>query len=77
MVRKGASTLESYSALVIYSMDDGRWYYASPEIKPVTTMEPVVNYTWMRAIFDSFSGGMYVPVPLSTGGGKSVIYYSY
>ena len=77
MVRKGASTLESYSALVIYSMDDDRWYYVSPEIKPVTAMEPAVNYTWMRAIFDSYSGGMYVPVPLSTGGGQSVIYYSY
>jgi hypothetical protein len=77
MVRKGVSTLESYSALVIYSMDDDRWYYASPEIKPVTAMEPVVNYTWMRAIFDPFNGGMYIPVPLSTGGGKSVIYNSY
>jgi hypothetical protein len=77
MVRKGASTLESYSALVIYSMDDDRWYYASPEIKPVTVMEPAVNYTWMRAVFESSGGGMYVPVPLATGGGKSVIYYSY
>jgi hypothetical protein len=77
MVRKGASTLESYSVLVIYSMDNDRWYYASPEIKPIMVTEPAVNYIWMRAIFDSFNGGMYIPVPLSTGGGQSVIYYSY
>jgi hypothetical protein len=58
-------------------MDNDRWYYASPEIKPIMVTEPAVNYIWMRAIFDSFNGGMYIPVPLSTGGGQSVIYYSY
>ena len=77
MVRKGASSLESYSVLVIYSLDDDRWYYASPEIKPVMGTEPAVNYIWMRAIFDPFSGGMYIPVPLSTGGGKCVLYHSF
>jgi|WetSurMetagenome_2_1015567.scaffolds.fasta_scaffold17571_2 hypothetical protein len=77
MVRKGASTLESYSVLVIYSAADDRWYYASPEIKPIMVTEPSVNYMWMRAIFDSESGGMYIPVPLSTSGGKSALYHSY
>ncbi|MFA4948474.1 MAG: hypothetical protein WC674_08220, partial [Candidatus Krumholzibacteriia bacterium] len=77
MVRKGASAVESYSVLVIYSIDNDRWYYASPEIKPVMGTEPAVNYIWMRAIFDSYTGGMYVPVPLSEGTGKSVLYYSY
>jgi hypothetical protein len=77
MVRKGASTVESYCVLVIYSVDVDRWYYASPEIKPVMGMEPVVNYTWMRAAFDPVTGGMYIPVPLSEGGGKSVLYHSY
>jgi hypothetical protein len=77
MVRKGASSLESFCVLVIYSVDADRWYYASPEIKPVMGMEPVVNYIWMRAIFDPSTGGMYIPVPLSEGGGKSVIYHSY
>ncbi len=77
MVRKGASSLESYSVLVIYSADDDRWYYASPEIKPVMGTEPLVKYTWMRAVFDPFTGSMYVPVPLSTAGGRSVLYRSY
>ncbi len=77
MVRKGASAVESYSVLVLYSLNDDRWYYASPEIKPVTASEPTVNYLWMRAVFDPIAGGMYVPVPLSTAGGKSVIYRSY
>jgi len=39
--------------------------------------EPLVKYTWMRAVFDPFTGSMYVPVPLSTAGGKSVLYRSY
>ena len=77
MVRKGASSIESFSVIVIYSMTDDRWYYASPEIKPVTSTEPAVNYIWMRAIFDPVTGDVYVPVPLSEGGGKSVIYRSY
>ncbi len=77
MVRKGASSVESYAVLVIYSLDDDRWYYASPEIKPVMSMEPDVNYRWLRAVFNSITGEMYVPVPLSTGGGRSVIYRSY
>ncbi|MCX5754273.1 MAG: hypothetical protein NTW97_11660 [Candidatus Krumholzibacteria bacterium] len=77
MVRKGASPVESYSVLVIYSWDDDRWYYASPEIKPVMGTEPEVSYIWMRAIFDPFNGGMYVPVPLSEAGGKSVLYHSF
>jgi hypothetical protein len=77
MVRKGASTIESFATLVIYSMDDDRWYYAAPEIKPVMAMEPEVNYRWLRAVFNPYNGDMYVPVPLSTGGGKSVIYRSY
>lgn len=77
MVRKGASTLESYAVLVIYSMDNNRWYYASPEIKPVMSTEPAVNYIWMRSVFDSITGAMYIPVPLSTGGGMSALYKSY
>jgi hypothetical protein len=39
--------------------------------------EPTVKYTWMRAAFDAFDGSMYIPVPLSTGGGKTVLYRSY
>jgi hypothetical protein len=77
MVRKGSSTEESFAALIIYSLDDGRWYYASPEIKPVSTTEPTVNYRWLRAVFNPLNGGMYVPVPVSTSGGQSLLYYSY
>jgi PKD repeat protein len=77
MVRKGASTVESYAALVIYSMDDDRWYYASPEIKPVMSMETEVSYLWKRALFNLMSDELFVPVFLSTGGGEAVIYRSY
>jgi hypothetical protein len=40
-------------------------------------MEPEVSYLWKRAAFNPFGGDLYVPVPLSTGGGKAVIYRSY
>jgi hypothetical protein len=77
MVRKGSSTEESFAALVIYSLNDDRWYFASPEIKPVSATEPTVNYRWWRAVFNPLDGGMYVPVPVSTSGGKSLLYHSY
>jgi hypothetical protein len=74
-VRKGSSTVESFSALVIYSVDNHRWYYATPQIKPAMTTEPSVDYRWWRVIFDS-EGGMYAPVPLSTGGGSVALYHT-
>ncbi|MGD1049253.1 MAG: hypothetical protein ABR899_10945, partial [Candidatus Krumholzibacteriaceae bacterium] len=75
LVRKGSSSVESFSALVIYSVDNHRWYYATPEIKPIMSTEPTVDYRWWRALFDS-GGGMYAPVPLSTGSGGVVLYYT-
>lgn len=75
LARKGSSTVESFSALVIYSVDNHRWYYATPQIKPAMTTEPTVDYRWWRAIFDS-EGGMYAPVPISTRGGSVVLYYT-
>jgi hypothetical protein len=78
VVRKGASPTESFSALVIYSVNDHRWYYATPQIKPAMTTEPTVDYRWWRAIFEAESqSGMYAPVPLSTGGGSVVLYYTH
>ena len=74
-VRKGASPTESFSALVIYSTADHRWYYATPQIRPAMSTEPTVDYRWWRAIFDS-EGGMYAPVPVSTGGGSVGLYYT-
>jgi hypothetical protein len=77
ILRKGSAPLETFSALVIYLVNEDRWYYASGQIRPAMLNEPSVNYTWMRAIFDPSSDSMYMPVPLSTGGGKIVLYRSY
>jgi hypothetical protein len=76
VVRKGSSSAESFSALVIYSLADKIWCYASPMIQPIMGTEPSVSYPWMRVIFDS-SGGMYAPVPISGSGGSVKLYYSY
>ena len=77
ILRKGSAPLETFSALAIYSVNEDRWYYASGQIRPAMLNEPSVNYTWMRAVFDPSSDSMYMPVPLSTGGGKIVLYRSY
>ena len=77
MLRKGSAPIESFSALVIYLVSEDRWYYASGQIRPAMLNEPSVNYTWMRGLFDPLSDSMYMPVPLSTGGGKIVLYRSY
>ena len=80
MVRKGISTAESFSALVLYSRTNKRWYFASPRI-PASTTEPTVDYRWLRAAFDPAGFGMYVPVPTlipAPGeGDQVVIYHSY
>jgi hypothetical protein len=80
MVRKGISTAESFSALVLYSMTNKKWYFASPRI-PASTTEPTVDYRWLRAVFDPSGFGMYVPVPTlipAPGeGDQVVIYHSY
>lgn len=80
MVRKGISTAESFSALVVYSRTSKKWCFASPRI-PASTAEPTVDYRWLRAVFDPSGFGMYVPVPTlipAPGeGDQVVIYHSY
>jgi hypothetical protein len=78
VVRKGATALESFSAIVVYSMSDDEWYYAIPGISWDDTREPPVDYTWMRMIFESDNDGIYAPVPVANKSGKEVeIYYTY
>jgi len=74
LMRKGASSKESFSAFVVYSLDDDRWYYASKRI--ASSSDPDVIFPWMRVVFESFGDGMYAPVPVPTGGGQVVLYYS-
>jgi hypothetical protein len=77
LVRKGASPAESFSALVIYSVDDGRWYFGTGRIGPPMSTEPEVSYTWMRVVFDRFSSSVYMPVPITGSGGQVTLYRSY
>lgn len=76
VVRKGAGSGESFSALVLYRFDTGRWYYASPRI--AFGSEPAVDdYRWKRAVFEPFGGGFVAPVPVTSGGGGVTLYRSY
>jgi hypothetical protein len=76
MVRKGKSSADSYSALMICSLNDRRSYYATPRIAWAT--EPPVPYTYMRVLFEADNNGVYFPTPEpQTGGGKITLYRSY
>ncbi len=62
MIRKGKKAYDSYSAIVLYSYNEGNWYYASPRISWDNTKDPDANYIWMRVEFDQ-EGGIYAPIP--------------
>jgi len=76
LVRKGRTSIESFSSLVIYSINDkegrGDWYYALPRLQ--WTREVEVDYHMNKAFFESDNEGVYLPVPTES---RSVIYHSY
>jgi hypothetical protein len=75
MVRKGAASDESFSAFVMYSVDDDRWYFASPRI-PAGSEPAFSDYTWKRAAFEPDGTGFIISVPVPSGGGGANLYKS-
>lgn len=78
VVRKGRTTDDSWSSIVIWSEEDPEdWYYATPVVH--WPGEPLVDdYTWMRVVFEPDSDGLYVPIPVADLPGRNVvIYHSY
>ncbi len=77
MIRKGKSTADSFSALVVYSLNSRQWYYATPRISWAT--EPIVPYTYMRAVFEADNNGVYfaAPNPAPSGGSQVTIFRSF
>ncbi len=72
LVRKGRSTVDSFSSLVIYSINEDDWYFALPSIQ--WTREIEVDYRLNRAFIESDDASVYLPVPTA---GRSVLYHSY
>lgn len=72
LVRKGKTSIDSFSSLVIYSINDDDWYFALPRIELTQEME--VDYHLNRVLIEPDDTGMYVPVPTED---RSVIYHSY
>jgi len=62
MIRKGKSGVDSYSALVLYSLNDNIWYYATPAVR--WSAEPPVDYRWMRVLFNNSKDDIYLPMPV-------------
>ena len=79
IVRKGATADESWSSVIILSLEteDWDWYYATPGVAWDSVKEPILNYTWMRVIFGEDSDEFYVPIPTSQSGLYVQIYRSY
>jgi hypothetical protein len=71
-VRQGKTALDSYSSLIIYSVNDDDWYYALGRVSLTGELE--VPYPMKRIYFDADNEGAYVPVPTDN---RSVIYHSY
>ena len=65
LVRKGKTSDESWSALVIVDLNSGLWSYASKSIQWHSSREPSdIDYTWMRALFNEDGTGVYAPFPV-------------
>jgi hypothetical protein len=77
VVRKGATVTEGFSAMVLYSFDDGRWYYATPRV-PFGSEPAFDDYRWKRTVFEAFGGGFISPIPVSVSGTSGIaLYWSY
>lgn len=74
MIRKGKGVEDSYSSVIIWSLNDDEWYYATPRVS--WRAEPPVDYKWMRIVFQSDNSGIYVPIPVGSSG-DITIYHSY
>ena len=72
LVRKGRSSIDSFSSLVLYSVNDDDWYYALPRLQ--WTREIEVDYHLKKVLFESDNEGVYLPVPTEH---RSVIYHSF
>ena len=73
LVRKGRSSDESYSTIVIYSFNEDDWYFALERVDWLAELE--VGYDLKRLVFESDNDGIYAPVP--TADGRCAIYHSY
>lgn len=64
MVRKGKSSEDSYSAIVLCLLNDGTWInvYVSPSVNWSSAYEPSIEYTYMRVMFDE-DENIYAPMP--------------
>ncbi len=71
-VRRGKTSLDSYSSLIIYSINEDDWYYALERVRWTGELE--VAYTMKRVFFEADNEGVYIPVPTED---RSVIYHSY
>jgi hypothetical protein len=72
LVRRGRTTADSFSSLVIYSIEEDDWYYALPRIG--WTREIEVDYHLNKVFFEPDNDGIYLSVPAEN---RSVIYHSY
>jgi len=78
MVRKGRTSADSYSALVILSETAQTGYYASPRVPWTVQNEFDVKFTWWRVYFEDDNESLYAPMPVAGIAGKNVvIYHSY
>jgi hypothetical protein len=66
LVRKGKSSVDSWSALIVCDLNSGLWAYGSKTVPWSSQREPGndIDYTWMRGAFDDAGTGVYMPFPV-------------
>jgi hypothetical protein len=65
LVRKGKSSIDSWSSIVVVDLTSGLWAYNSSTVPWHSSREPAdVDYTWMRVMFDEAGTGVYAPFPV-------------
>jgi hypothetical protein len=65
VVRKGQTSRDAWSALIIADLNSGQWAYASPKVPWSGSNEYEVDYTWKRVMFEDDNTGVYVPMPIA------------
>ncbi len=65
LTRKGKSSVDSWSSLIVVDIANGMWAYAARIVPWHSSREPAnMDYTWMRTLFTDDDSGIYAPMPV-------------
>jgi len=75
LFRRGKSDKDTFSALVLLSLDDKIWYFISPRVGGISELS--VPFQWYRVICRDGINDIYAPMPVNSGDREIEIFRSY